>query len=313
MSNIDSGFPSNSGAGSPSKHEVQAEDILEISDAIALPAGPATAEIDDVILFPGPEPVVVPVEHETLATRIDDSQETEAKPVMGTGDQSFVKPARDYRSAAQGVPAMDKTLSVKELLLNEPEEPKRVRLISFSASKLLVVAGAFLLFIILAEVLTRTSVKVNGKAENGPATAPLSSPQAAPNPTPAPVQAPAAGISAQTPAVMENKSVEKKVAADPSPAQASTADQPAPRPDDKDKGMFTIQVGSHKDPGAANAQAEKLKAAGFEPRVVSAEIPNRGTWYRVQVGKFGSRDEANRVGAQIVSKGAAENFVLSGL
>jgi cell division protein FtsN len=56
-----------------------------------------------------------------------------------------------------------------------------------------------------------------------------------------------------------------------------------------------------------------LRAAGYDPRVVSVELPKRGTWYRVMVGSFGDRAEANRFGAQLRAKGAAQDFVIGEL
>jgi cell division protein FtsN len=116
----------------------------------------------------------------------------------------------------------------------------------------------------------------------------------------APAEAPETFKSVPTPTappVTENK-----------PAEAAPAvDQPSIPA----KGQFTVQVGSHNNVEEANAQAAKLSAAGFEPRIVSVDIPKRGRWYRIQTGSFSNRDEANRYGAQIVAKGAAGNFVVA--
>jgi DedD protein len=76
-------------------------------------------------------------------------------------------------------------------------------------------------------------------------------------------------------------------------------------------GGLTLQVGSYSDIGQADARVESLKAAGFEGRVVSVEIPKRGTWYRVQVGRFADRAEAARFGEQMRGKGAAESVIVT--
>jgi cell division septation protein DedD len=52
-----------------------------------------------------------------------------------------------------------------------------------------------------------------------------------------------------------------------------------------------------------------LKSAGFEARSVAVEIPKRGTWYRVQSGRFINREEAERYGKQLRDKGVVSSFI----
>jgi cell division septation protein DedD len=76
-------------------------------------------------------------------------------------------------------------------------------------------------------------------------------------------------------------------------------------------GNFTIQVGSYKDQGEANDQVNRLKSNGIEARVVRAEIPGRGTWNRVQIGRFPSREEGESFGDQLRAKGIQSFIVTS--
>ncbi|HEX8070038.1 MAG TPA: SPOR domain-containing protein [Pyrinomonadaceae bacterium] len=99
------------------------------------------------------------------------------------------------------------------------------------------------------------------------------------------------------------------------PTQAEQAKQPAakpaqPAPQTEGSGSLTLQVGSYNNPVEANGQVERLKAAGFAARVVAAELPQRGTWYRVQTGRFADRAEAARYGAQLKAQGAAGAFIV---
>lgn len=55
---------------------------------------------------------------------------------------------------------------------------------------------------------------------------------------------------------------------------------------------FTVQVASSRERAHTDRLAEKLEAAGYDARVVPADIPGRGRWYRVRVGSYGSRDDA---------------------
>jgi cell division septation protein DedD len=75
------------------------------------------------------------------------------------------------------------------------------------------------------------------------------------------------------------------------------------------EGKITIQLGSYNEAAQAEERVAAVKSAGFEARVVEVEIPKRGTWYRVQSGRFGTRDDAERYGRQLREKGVASSFI----
>jgi len=81
------------------------------------------------------------------------------------------------------------------------------------------------------------------------------------------------------------------------------------RGDETKEGKVTIQIGSYNAAAEAEARVANLKSAGFEARAVEVEIPKRGTWYRVQSGRFVSRDEAERYGKQLRDKGVVSSFI----
>ncbi|HEX8149653.1 MAG TPA: SPOR domain-containing protein [Pyrinomonadaceae bacterium] len=95
----------------------------------------------------------------------------------------------------------------------------------------------------------------------------------------------------------------------PAPAAAPKADEKArvetPAPVASGGGKFTAQVGSFNSQSEANARVSSLRAAGFEANVAAAELPGRGTWYRVQVGRFADREGAAQAVAALRAKGAA--------
>jgi cell division septation protein DedD len=76
-------------------------------------------------------------------------------------------------------------------------------------------------------------------------------------------------------------------------------------------GKFTLQVGAYKTPVEANEHVARLQAVGFKAQVIVAELPSRGTWYRVQTGRFADRADAARAGAELRAKGVAESFIVS--
>lgn len=84
----------------------------------------------------------------------------------------------------------------------------------------------------------------------------------------------------------------REVARDPLMAEAL----PPPRqggaaPAGQD-GPYTVQVISYDSPEGANAFAAGLRARGHRAFVMTAEVPGRGTMYRVRIGPFETQREA---------------------
>jgi cell division protein FtsN len=80
------------------------------------------------------------------------------------------------------------------------------------------------------------------------------------------------------------------------------------------RGSTTVQVGSFKDQGEADARAASLNAAtNGEFHVVKAVIPGMGVWYRVQqVQGFGSREAAVSYGNRLRAKNLISDFIITG-
>jgi len=76
-------------------------------------------------------------------------------------------------------------------------------------------------------------------------------------------------------------------------------------------GKVTIQIASYNKAAQAEERVVNLKSAGFEARSVAVEIPKRGTWYRVQSGRFINREEAQRYGKQLRDKGIVSSFIMT--
>jgi len=76
------------------------------------------------------------------------------------------------------------------------------------------------------------------------------------------------------------------------------------------RGNLTVQAGSFPDKGQADERVSRLKAANVDARAVRADIPGKGTWYRLQIGGFPSREEATRYGNQLRLKGLVQDFIV---
>ncbi len=72
--------------------------------------------------------------------------------------------------------------------------------------------------------------------------------------------------------------------------QASTPTGPEVQPGGP--GQFQLQVSSFRKEKVADAFADALRQRGHRAYVESAEVPGKGTWYRVRVGPFKNKYEA---------------------
>jgi len=67
-------------------------------------------------------------------------------------------------------------------------------------------------------------------------------------------------------------------------------------------GPLAVQVASTKDAVSAEALVKKLKQLGYAGFSIKAEIPNKGTWYRVRVGPYRTRSEAEQIHQELAKE-----------
>ena len=65
---------------------------------------------------------------------------------------------------------------------------------------------------------------------------------------------------------------------------------------------MAVQVASTKDAVSADALVKKMKQLGYTGFRIKAEIPNKGTWYRVRVGPYRTRSEAEQVHQELAKE-----------
>jgi DedD protein len=110
----------------------------------------------------------------------------------------------------------------------------------------------------------------------------------------------------------------------PEPAHAAAAESvatrstpaaahPAPKVPDatSSTGAFTLQLGASPNRDDAERQASRLREKGYAPYIVTAEVPGKGTWYRVRMGSFPTKDAATRYLQDFKRETQAEAFVAS--
>lgn len=72
---------------------------------------------------------------------------------------------------------------------------------------------------------------------------------------------------------------------------------------------FTLNVGSFKERKNAEDCKDGLVEKGFSASVKEVDVPEKGTWYRVSVGEFSSREEAQRQATDMERKWQIKAFV----
>jgi len=75
-------------------------------------------------------------------------------------------------------------------------------------------------------------------------------------------------------------------------------------------GGFTLQVASVPTEADAQAMTKQLQAKGLESYWNKVELAGKGTRYRIYVGHFATREEAQRQGAQGRSQGLIKEFII---
>lgn len=122
--------------------------------------------------------------------------------------------------------------------------------------------------------------------------------EAAPEP-PAPAPGKAAAARAKTPPAPQPAAKPSPTAPAPAPSRAAVAEAVT--------AAFAIQVGASQDRAEAERIAEKFRAQ--RPRVVEAAVPGKGRWYRVKVGSFETKGEAERYLRDLARETGAKGFV----
>ena len=75
------------------------------------------------------------------------------------------------------------------------------------------------------------------------------------------------------------------------------------------KDVYFIQAGSFQNPAEADNQKARLAILGFDSSVEPANLPDKGTWYRVRMGPYTKVDEINKVRQSLAQNGIEASLV----
>lgn len=59
------------------------------------------------------------------------------------------------------------------------------------------------------------------------------------------------------------------------------------------EGSWTLQLSAYQDKAEAERFAAGLRDKGYAPFIIEANVAGKGTWFRVRMGRFGSKDAAS--------------------
>ena len=96
---------------------------------------------------------------------------------------------------------------------------------------------------------------------------------------------------------------EKELRARAAAAAASKGQQ------DPSKDVYFIQAGSFQNPADADNQKARLAILGFESSVEPANLPDKGTWYRVRMGPYSKVEDINRIRQALAQNGIDASLV----
>lgn len=102
----------------------------------------------------------------------------------------------------------------------------------------------------------------------------------------------------------------------PPPQPSMPAEPPAPPPpaapalSGATGTPYAVQLGAYRNYEEANTHLEDWKAKGYPAYLMSADIPNSGRWYRVRVGAFATRDDAQSFREELGSREAVDGIVV---
>jgi len=71
---------------------------------------------------------------------------------------------------------------------------------------------------------------------------------------------------------------------------------------------YSIHLVSYSREELALLRTKELNRLGYEAYVVRVDIPGKGTWYRLLLGKFKSEDAASKVLKELKGKGVLRKF-----
>jgi len=97
----------------------------------------------------------------------------------------------------------------------------------------------------------------------------------------------------------------RQTASTPPPAKKEQAPATAPVV----KTRFSLQIASYPEREMADEEVKKMKKRGYAAFVVTSDVPDKGTWYRVRLGSFSSKSAAEKLVNELRAKEGLSPFI----
>lgn len=88
----------------------------------------------------------------------------------------------------------------------------------------------------------------------------------------------------------------------------SEGDEPG-RNENAEAAKYTLQVSAFPKRDRARSRMRRLEKMGLDPYLVAAELPEKGTYYRVRIGKFTSMTEARTFKRELKRKRGVDTIL----
>lgn len=87
-------------------------------------------------------------------------------------------------------------------------------------------------------------------------------------------------------------------------------DEAQPQTDDgREPARYTLQVAAHPSRERARTEMDRLQDMALDPHVVAADVPGRGKFYRVRIGKFATEAQARTHRERVQSEHGVDTFI----
>ena len=124
-----------------------------------------------------------------------------------------------------------------------------------------------------------------------------------------PTKAPAEGVKEKIP-LPPPEPVTSAVQPKPAPPLPATEKEPPVKEKPAVREQFLVQVVSYQDNSKAEILVKKISAMGYPAKTEMIELPDKGKWFRVVMGAFPSRPEAQKAVDAVSRKNKGLNCVI---
>ena len=116
-------------------------------------------------------------------------------------------------------------------------------------------------------------------------------------------------VSPQKPKIISKPTVRAKAKTSKTPVYSDAHIESNVNKAASNAGRYTVQLAAFPEARFAKEMETKLKSKTYPAYVQKTDIPGKGTWYRVRVGKFETKEEAREYGDTIKTKESSINSV----